>query len=110
MIFLQFIALSLAVFAVCYIVVESALFSGYRDWVSHKYMRSDTRIWQFVHGVSTCPYCLAVWVSAVLTLGLDFKIFFGVVDFFNWFGSIMAITGCVYLLWGLWSTRTDDTN
>jgi len=62
---LFFILIPLSIEATTELVSKSEFFSPVREWVFNK---KSKKVFNFIHSVLDCPYCLSVWVSMFSTL------------------------------------------
>jgi len=59
--------LSTATAAVSFLIAQSSIFGGFREWV-HKHSKR-------LHGLVTCYYCLGHWVAAALVIAFEARLF-----------------------------------
>jgi hypothetical protein len=58
---------ALAVWQAVEIWHHGSLFEEVRAWFETK-QHSDNLLWRFVSGLAACPFCLSVWVAALLVI------------------------------------------
>lgn len=64
----------LAVCSIAYLISTNKISYRLRDYIYHKTQDKygwEYKIWDFIYQLITCPYCLAFWISLLITLNVE---------------------------------------
>ncbi|MBV5346632.1 DUF1360 domain-containing protein [bacterium] len=78
--FLIFIIAIIVTESITEIVSKSKLFSPILEWF---FNRRQNKIFNFIHNLLECPYCLSVWVGTIVGVcTVDIRIVSPIIDWF----------------------------
>lgn len=102
MIYIKLLCVAFIVERTVEILVDSKIFAPLRSYIARRAIPdldnsgSPSTFWWFVHSLSSCGYCLSVWVGAFYALFFNIKL----VDFsiINWFCNAILLHGLSNLI------------